>query len=148
MNYQKNKMYIVFYKDNFKWWSRLIKWWTKGKYSHCEFYDGEKLIGISNEQRVRKLKQPLNKDKWDIFKLNKEIYIEKFYQKTQGKKYDWLGIILANIFNFKTHNPNKYTCSEWVAECIDSNLDILENKNYIQYTPALLCDVLKRYKVI
>lgn len=148
MKYKKNKIYIAFYKDNYKWWSRLIKWVTNGKYSHCEFYDGEQLIGISNEQRVRKLKQPLNPKKWDIYELKRNINVNKFFNETQGKKYDWLGILLSCVFNFKRHNKNKYTCSEWVAECIDKKLDILENKNYIQYNPTNLFNALKRYRLI
>lgn len=150
MNYQKNKMYIVFYKDNFKWWSRLIKWWTNSNYSHCEFYDGEYLIGISNEQKVRMKKQPLNEKKWDIFELNVDIKttIHNFYIETQGSKYDWLGILLSNIFNFHRHNKDKYTCSEWVSTIIDRELNIIVPKNYYQITPQDIYEILKFHKII
>ena len=150
MNYQKNKMYIVFYKDNFKWWSRLIKWWTNSKYSHCEFYDGEYLLGISNEQRVRMKKQPLNEKKWDIFELNVDIKtaIHNFYLETQGAKYDWLGILLSNIFNFHRHNKDQYTCSEWVSTIIDRELNIIVPKNYYQITPQDIYEILKFHKII
>ena len=110
-------VYIAFYKSNYAFWSRWIKWWTKSKYSHCEFYVNENLIGISTEQSVRIKEHKIDKEKWDIFKIKlnsdklKEALI-KFYSKTKGAKYDWKGIILAQVFNLRRDNPNKYTCSE------------------------------------
>ncbi|WP_064610556.1 hypothetical protein [Streptobacillus moniliformis] len=143
-------MYVVFYKDNYKWWSRLIKWWTNGNYSHCEFYSGKELIGISNEQSVRKLKQPLNKDKWDIFKLKKDITleVEQFYTETQGSKYDWKGILWSCIFNRKKQNYKKYTCSEWLLNAIDNSCDIVYPKNYIMYSPTEVYEILKDKNII
>lgn len=153
MSYLQNKkMYIAFYKSNYRWWSRLIKWWTGGKYSHCEFYDGKQLIGISNEQMVRKLRQPLNMQKWDIYELQglKNIHevIENFYNKTQGKKYDWKGIIYSCIFNRRKHNVDKYTCSEYVMECLDKEYNLILPKNYIMILPCDLYDVLRAKKLI
>lgn len=141
----KNKIYIVFYKDNFKWWSRLIKWWTNSKYSHCEIYTNGQLIGISTEQNVRIKEQPLNANKWDIFELKniKSKDVMKFFNKTKGKKYDWKGILLSQIFNFKRDNREKYTCSEWCTELIDSKLDIIIPKRYISITPQDLYEILK-----
>ncbi|WP_064590500.1 hypothetical protein, partial [Streptobacillus moniliformis] len=113
MNYQENKIYIAFYKDNYKWWSRLIKWFTKGKYSHCELYIDNYLIGISTEQRVRIKENALNLKKWDIFELRgvTEKDVMTFYEKTKGKKYDWKGILLTQVFNLRRHSKDKYTCS-------------------------------------
>lgn len=142
-------MYIAFYKSNFKWWSRLIKWWSNGIYSHCEIYNNGCLIGISNEQRVRTKKQKLNYDKWDVFRIDFKIEnLNKFYLKTKNKKYDWLGVLLSCVFNRKKHNIEKYTCSEWVAEMLDKDLDFLNPKDYQNITPYDLYIALKNKNLI
>lgn len=147
---EDNTVYVVFYKDNYKWWSRLIKWYTNSNYSHCEFYCKGQLIGISNEQQVRKLQQPLNLSKWDVFELKIPFHthLERFYNKTQGAKYDWKGILLSCIFNRKKHNKNKYTCSEWVLNAIDNATDIMPIKNYILYSPYEVYEILKNKNII
>lgn len=129
---------IAFYKDDYKWWSRLIKWWTNSSYSHCEFYIDGALYGISTEQSVRKLSQPLNEKKWDTISIYDEElkqYVLEFFEKTQGVKYDWKGILLTQIFNMRRSNKNKYTCSEWVINILDEKYDLIYPKNYIQITP-------------
>ncbi|WP_064590497.1 hypothetical protein [Streptobacillus moniliformis] len=136
---------IAFYKDNYKWWSRLIKWFTKGKYSHCELYIDNCLIGISTEQKVRIQENTLNLKKWDVFELKgiTEKDVMSFYEKTKGKKYDWKGILLTQVFNIRRHSKDKYTCSEWCAELIDNKLDILLPKNYYSFCPQELYEALK-----
>ena len=65
-----NNLKLVFYKSNYRWWSRLIKWWTNSSYSHCELYiNNTYLVGISNEQSVRCKKYKLSSDKWDSINL-------------------------------------------------------------------------------
>lgn len=144
---------VAFYKSNYKWWSVLIKWWTKSKYSHCEFYVGDcSLVGISTEQRVRKKIQQLNPKKWDLVELNTKDFttddIEQFFKLTQGAKYDWKGIILSQIFARKQDNENKYTCSEWVIECLDRKLNLIYPKNYISITPQDVYNILESKELI
>lgn len=129
---------IAFYKDNYKWWSRLIKWWTNSKYSHCEFYIDGCLYGISNEQSVRRLRQPLNEKKWDLITIeDKDLkdFVLDFFERTQGAKYDWKGILLTQIFNLRRSDKTKYTCSEWVIQVLDKKYDIIYPKDYIQISP-------------
>lgn len=144
-------MYILFYKSNHKWWSRLIRWWTSSKYSHCELYNGSELIGISTEQAVRKKKQLIDDNKWDTYKIkdnfNQDLFNE-FFNKTQGSKYDWKGILYSQIFNRKQHNEGSYTCSEWVMEALDINYNIVYPKNYIQFTPQDVFNILKDRGII
>lgn len=142
-----SKLYIALYVDNYRWWSRLIKWWTGTEFSHCEFfkmYDEDtkmgELIGISTEQSVRRKAYTMN-NKWVLLEIPEEysdiIYTElmKFYEETQGARYDWKGIMLSNIFNRRVDSKNKYTCSEWVALVLDRALDKFYPKLYPMYTP-------------
>lgn len=141
---------VAFYKSNHKWWSRWIKWWTKGNYSHCEFYIDNCLVGISTEQSVRIKENTLNLNKWDVFEIKgiTEEDVMYFYEKTQGAKYDWKGILLTQVFNLRRQDPNKFTCSEWVSQCLDSKLDFLLPKNYYAISPQELYDSLKLRELI
>lgn len=135
---------IAFYKSKYKWWSALIRWWTNSKYSHCEFYINGKLWGISSEQKVRSLEQPLNLDKWDLLTINSltEEDVKQFYEKTKGAKYDWQGVFLSNVIAKRKQNSEKYTCSEWVIKCIDQKLDIIYPKKYISISPQDVYDII------
>lgn len=160
-DYQKYDIYFAFYKGNYRWWSRVIRWWTRSPYSHCEFYIVPKdasaeygyMFGISDNQRVRvqvaNLFLERNKKKWDLYRMqenlkinnrniNKRLFdaINFLFTNTQGKKYDWKGLIFANLFNRKEHDPDKYTCSEWLLEAFDLASNILFPKWYITYTPG------------
>ncbi|WP_156299023.1 hypothetical protein [Streptobacillus canis] len=150
MNLQENNIYVVAYKDKFTFWSGPIMWWLGHPYSHIEVYKDGVLIGISNDQHVRRVQQGLNPKKWDIFKLNVDVSegLETFYKETRGKKYDWKGVILTCIFNRRRHNPDKYTCSEWVAEMLDKSLDFLNPKDYINLMPYDVIVALKNKNLI
>lgn len=144
-----NNLKLVFYKSNYKWWSRLIKWWTNSSYSHCELYVNDKyLVGISNEQSVRCKKYDLSSEKWDSIELKiddkLEWIVNDFFEKTQGAKYDWKAIILSNIFNRRLQDKNKYTCSEWIAELLDLRYNIFQPKKYYMLTPQDVYDVFKK----
>lgn len=129
-------VYIALYKGNYKLYSRVIRWFTNSKYSHCELYYDGTLVGISGDDGVRKKKQSLNPLVWDTYKVDIDITtIEDFYKCTQGKKYDWKGILLGCIFNLKQGAKDKYTCSEWVIECLDKQHNFIYPKKYISFNP-------------
>ena len=163
----KRDLYILLYKGDYAFYSLLIKWWTKSKYSHIEFYltapktkedpDGlnehGRFIGISGEQNVRVADYTSEKTlrenpKWDYFKIpdeHKDAFIKaliQVYNRTKGYKYDWKGIITSHIFGRKVDDSDKYTCSEWTMEVIDTAMDIIYPKWYRIFSPE---DV---YKVI
>ena len=117
------------------------------KYSQINSDIPNKIIAMAEEQSKARLE---NEKKWDIFELNVDIKtaILNFYKETQGSKYDWLGILLSNIFNFHRHNKDKYTCSEWVSTIIDRELNIIVPKNYYQITPQDIYEILKFHKII
>lgn len=127
----------------------MIRWWTNSKYSHCELYVDKNLIGISSNEGVRIKKEILNPNKWDLLTIPKKYDVDyiNFFNKTKGKKYDWLGIILSNVFNRGIHNKNKYTCSEWLIECIDKSLNIIpEPKKYQSYSPKDVYNLVSKLK--
>lgn len=113
--------------------SWLINIWTIGKYSHCEIvntnnsYDMKdwsnySATALENGGGVTSTRgTQYNPESWDIFEVvgegNEEVALE-FLEKQVGKKYDWTGIFLSMIFNTSQHEPNRWFCSEIVAEAL------------------------------
>lgn len=131
------KIYIAFYKykrpiDGLKsLWFRtcdeITKFFTKGRYSHCEIAveqkDGTFMCYSSSvrDKGVRKkLIDILDTSKWDLQEVfDKKVNqysIESFFQSTKGKNYDLIGA-LGVILRLRD-NGNKYFCSEWCAEAL------------------------------
>jgi len=120
-------LYIAFYKGRGgNWWQqcqdRLIRFFTRGKYSHCEIAVAhtvkqsvyECFTASLRDGGVRYKEMPLPSEKWDLVALEPNRSVVDFYNANQGKKYDWLGVL-----GFALHtrqNPNRYFCSEYVAE--------------------------------
>lgn len=140
------KISVALYKGDYNFISKLIRWWTSSKYSHCELFVEENgkayLIGISNDNGVRiEIKDTINHNKWDFYELKTQDigvlfnHVKSFYDKTKNKKYDFKNIFLSQIFNRKKHDKNKYTCSEWVSECLDSYYNKAYPKKYHLYSP-------------
>lgn len=121
-------MYIAFQKSNGSLVDRIISCVTKSEIVHCELVsqkfereDTVQFYGYSayfdEGVRARWFKVP--KDQWIFIKLNnvKVKQVKDFFEKTKGKKYDWLGI-LGFVFGNKD-NPNRYFCSEWCAQALN-----------------------------
>jgi len=121
-------IYIAFYKGHGgNFWQRCqdraIRFFTRGKYSHCEIVISLDMLNSEYEcysasprdGGVRNKHMPLPPSKWD-FAATEAYYDEvtNFYDLHQGKKYDWLGVL---GFVLRTRQrPNRYFCSEYIAE--------------------------------
>jgi len=120
-------IYIAFYKGHGgNFWQRcqdrLIRFFTRGKYSHCEIAVThtvkqsvyECFTASPRSGGVRYKEMPLPSEKWDLITLEANRSVVDFYYAHQGKKYDWLGVL---GFVLRTRQkPNRYFCSEYVAE--------------------------------
>ena len=114
---------MAFYRaDNpdAKWYDKLIAWWTKSNYSHCELVIDNMWYSCSpRDGRVRKKSIIPKKEHWDFIEIdiNKNLFLE-FFEKNKGKKYDWLNIFCNQILPCNLQNPNKWICSEFVGTAI------------------------------
>lgn len=121
----------------------LIRLFTRGIYSHCEIAiclgQGQRYNAIGFEippeaadpilyecytssprdGGVRRKTMPLPFDQWDLIPLvnMSDSELIKFFHKTEGKKYDWLGALGFALPLFK-HERDKYFCSEWCAAAL------------------------------
>ena len=123
----KHNIYIAFAKDGVAF-GEFIKLWTLGKYAHCEIVvDNISLSATSKEGYVRAKSIDYNKNssKWDIYQItglnnNADERILEFFNRTDGMKYDYLGVVLSHFLPFfNIHNRSEYFCSEWCAEALD-----------------------------
>lgn len=115
------KMKVIFYKGKGGLFSRLIRWFKKTPYSHCEIVFSNMLCGTSSEHYdgvvCYLLKQPINLKEWDIIEIECDPHEEYLVQNVfcveeYNCGYDWLGIILCQIFPWGRQHQEKWFCSE------------------------------------
>lgn len=143
---------IGFYKHKGDFIDKIIRKWTKGKYSHTEVIlpDGS---WISTSPRLGSLvkRQVEPKDNhWDYFeiKINRDKYqnLKKYMEKNLGCGYDWTGIIMSQILDTSIQDGSRLFCSEFAVECLKvlgkSSFDLCSSR----YHPNRLFDNLVNYQ--
>lgn len=113
-------MYIAFNKSNKTLLDKLIRFFTKSEYVHCEIVTlkrSDKFYGYSAYpgEGVRAKWISYDADEWEFIKIP-SVDVKSFMQKTEGKKYDYLGV-LGFVFG-NNDNPNRWFCSEWCASVL------------------------------
>lgn len=108
---------LWFYKAPGRLFDKLIRWYTKSKYSHCEIvidgiaYTADAWAG---EVVVRPV-ATFNPDNWDVVDIAAPVDVGWLNQQL-GKKYDWLGIFGFLLWN--TEDPSRWYCSELCAAAL------------------------------
>lgn len=140
--------------------AKAIGWYTKSNFYHVEMTVGGKWISSNSDEGGVTFKDllPLN-NKWTYFKLE-PVYlssvtwenIKDYITSQQGKKYDWLGIMFAQILPFTLHSENKWYCSEICCKLLQL-LGVKETYNLLPHevSPGELAQALninKPYKPI
>lgn len=131
------KIYLALYKGNAlskieRFQDSLIRFFTKGIYSHCEIvvhkqecwerYDYRDVYECySSSPRdggVRCKQINIHDDKWDLVPLHHltESQILAYFNRTSGAKYDWRGV-LGLVLGLR-QKKNKFFCSEWCFNLI------------------------------
>lgn len=117
-------MQIAFYKGEGRLFDKLIRWWTGGKYSHCElvFSDNTWFSADAWENKVRYTSFDYNVTNWDFVTLTlnskEELGVRAWCDSKVGKKYDWLGVVLCQVLKVGIENPDRYWCSEVCARAL------------------------------
>mgnify|MGYP001213384616 CR=1 FL=1 len=135
---QPGKITLAFYKARGNFFDRLIRWWTRGPYSHVELVigaeNGEATI-ISASPRdggVRERRLVLDPELWDLVHIPGDA--EKaaaFVRSHIGRRYDWLGILLSQTLPLGWHWSGGWFCSEICAA-------VLNLQNPHRYHPSAL----------
>lgn len=140
-------MRFVLYANQKSIVSRLIRWQTRGQYSHAALLtsDGsiiESMEGIGVRSR-KSVDADIGDDTFDIFTVatteNQDKIIEMFAGHQIGKGYDYLGVL-----RFLTRKPNynqkdRYFCSELVFDAFSyAGVDLFKDMQGWEVSPALL----------
>lgn len=152
MIFNKDKVYLAFYKGNDKLLDKIITWTSRGIYSHVEIIiDNVSYSSSGRDGGVRRKTLGTmhynDINKWDIFELKVEdinLFKDKFnmiqkqkrfgsfsFQKhdrlEKNGKYDYWSIILYHILRiplFKKIQNNRFLCTELILEIIQFCLSI------------------------
>lgn len=114
-----------FYKSTRPGWAgiynRLVRWWERGQYSHCElmFSDGMAASSSYMDGGVRLKRIDFNPDNWDFIALPDELELRarSWFENHLDCKYDIIGNVRF-IADFMPDDKNKWFCSEAMAEAI------------------------------
>lgn len=144
---------VAFYKGDDGWIHKLVRRWTKSKYSHAELIlpDGRTWISISpflSSRVAARIKYSIEDAKdWDYlsFELSDRDPVRKyqldqlykFIEMTQGCKYDWVGMIMSQICPFLVKRRNKWYCSEWIAHAMVNSRIVMWDDLRLYDTPDL-----------
>lgn len=116
---------IAFYKGTRAGWAglynRLVRWFERGKYSHCElvFSDGISASSSFLDGGVRFKRIEYDPARWDFVDVPDamELRARLWFTNHKGAKYDVMGNVRF-FFGWMPDNPNKWFCSEAVAAAL------------------------------
>jgi len=142
-------MYLAFYKAPGDWSDKLIRWWTKSKYSHVELVTDDFSTMYSSsgmDGGVRKKPHYYNVNTWTYVEVSvSEELVKDIFSETNGSKYDWFGI-LGFILPLQDRT-NRWFCSEWCSNALKCGGD---KRMYLQepskLSPGKLYNLVKKDK--
>jgi hypothetical protein len=115
---------LAFKKNDPAWYAKLVRWYTKSKYSHVELIIEDKWISISDSKdgvHIYDL-EPLHTS-WDYVPVevpaDRLEDVWRFIDSQVGKKYDWAGIFFTQFLKISDSDAkNKWFCSEFVCQVL------------------------------
>lgn len=148
--------YLALYKGKGTLFNRLIRLWTRSKYSHCEIVlsaHNESLVvddsgavwlsASAMDGGVRSKEIELNLEHWDLIPVPwaDRARIDWVFQQHRGKGYDWLGIFFSQLLASGLHSRSRMFCSEFCAAALGF-------ANPQLFSPAQLRAVVQRVNAI
>jgi len=121
--------------------AKTVAWYTKSDFYHVELVVNDIWVSVFPETGVKLNNLRPLKDTWvyvDLQErtLTKEQYVlfMSFLKNQESKKYDYLGILLAQVVPFKINHSNKWFCSELVTKL----LQMLYVEETLELVPAAM----------
>jgi hypothetical protein len=100
--------------------NRLVRWWCRGPYSHCEIIFSDGLSGSSSflDGGVRLKKIDYSPDRWDFFSVSTdEKSARDWFDRHLSKRYDVRGIF-GCVIRSVSDDKDKYFCSEAIMAAL------------------------------
>ena len=111
-----------FYKADGTLFDKLIRWWTRSKYSHVELElgEGEWWSSSPRDGGVRTRKIIFNAYHWDTLELKDADAhaLRAFFKQREGTRYDAAGLLLTQIFKTPYRSRERFFCSEICAAAL------------------------------
>ncbi|ERI52170.1 hypothetical protein N878_01175 [Pseudomonas sp. EGD-AK9] len=135
-------IYLALYKGKGRLFNRLIRLWTRSRYSHCEIVmpDGRWLSASAMDGGVRAKYIELNLAHWDLIPLPwaNTNRIAHLFRQHAGKGYDWAGIFFSQLLASGLHSRRRMFCSEFCAAALGFDTSAQ------RFSPAMLGEVAHR----
>lgn len=100
---------------------RLICWWTRSPYSHCELVvDGECYSSSIRDGGVRKRHIDLTGKHWTVVPLPhvNPLAVTLLYASTKGAGYGWADLLTQQVLRTPVEDRSRWFCSEWAATAL------------------------------
>lgn len=131
-------IYLALYKGRGTLFNRLVRLWTRSKYSHCELVlaDGRWLSASAMDGGVRAKHIELNLEHWDLIPLPWADYrqIARVFRASAGQGYDFFGLFGSQLLPVGLHSRHRWFCSEFCAAALGFPMPQ-------RYSPAQLGEV-------
>lgn len=144
---------VAFYKGKGNFFDKLIRWWTKSQYSHCELVIHN--LWYSSSPRNGKVRFEAinpNSSHWDYIDIQvspeQTANLVAFFQSRIGKKYDWLGIALSQVLPLNIDDPKRWFCSEICTQALIEVGAIVSSKPSNWYSPERLYNKVSSVKQV
>lgn len=120
-------MQIALYKGRKRLFNRLVSWWTRSPYSHCELVVGHLNAGALcwsssyQDGGVRLKVIQLNPAHWDIVDLQltpgQADAAQQWFRAHEGQGYDLAGLVGCVLRPYR-QQQNKWYCNEAVGAAV------------------------------
>ncbi len=138
-------VFIRLYKNQDSWISRVIRWQTRGIYSHV----GISIDGIIHEARefkgvIQRAAEKYDGRYFDDYKINitleQELELEKFLRRQLGKPYDYTMVLRFITRQQESRkSTGRWFCSELVFAAFQKvGINLLERCEPWEVSPVLL----------
>ncbi|MCC8342808.1 hypothetical protein LNN35_08410 [Pseudomonas stutzeri] len=138
-------IYLALYKGRGTLFNRLVRLWTRSKYSHCELVlaDGRWLSASAMDGGVRAKHIELNLEHWDLIPLPWADYsqIAHVFRANAGQGYDFFGLFGSQLLPVGLHSRRRWFCSEFCAAALGFPMPQ-------RYSPAQLGEVVQHINTL
>lgn len=100
---------------------RLVCWWTRSPYSHCELVVGDECYSSSiRDGGVRRKSIDLSGPHWTVIDLPhvNPLAVTQLYASTKDAGYGWGDLLTQQILRTPLEDRARWFCSEWVAAAL------------------------------
>ena len=111
---------LALYKARGNWLNRLICWWTRSPYSHCELViNGTCYSSSIRDGGVRGKAMALPSASWDLIDLPwaDPQQAQSWFDRHAGERYGWLDLLTGQLLGMRRDGRGVF-CSEACAAAL------------------------------